>query len=76
MWLERKVTQRKKKYLKGRKDVAEDNLLHLKNSRESALMLAKANRNWVKIECCKGKVCMLPEQVGEVVYDLVKKKLK
>ncbi len=76
MWLERKVTQRKKKYLKGRKDVAEDNLMHLKNSRESAIMLAKASKNWVKIECCKGKVCMLPEQVGESVYDLVKKKLK
>lgn len=76
MWLERKVTQRKKKYLKGRKDVAEDNLLHLKNSRESALLLTKQNKNWVKVECCKGKVCMLPDQVGEVVYGLVKKKIK
>ncbi len=76
MWLERKVTQRKKTYLKGRRDVAEDNLLHLKNSRNSALLLEKQNKNWTKIECCKGKVCMLPEEVGERVYKIVKTKIK
>lgn len=74
-WLERKVTQRKKKYLKGRKDVAEDNLLHLKQSRESALMLEKTNKNWTKIECCKGATCLSPEEVHEKVFKLVKKKI-
>src|SRR3989344_9179485 len=39
-WLEQKAAVRRKKYLKGRRDVAEDNLLHLKNSRSSALGLA------------------------------------
>jgi dTMP kinase len=76
MWLVNKVAQRKKTYLKGRKDVAEDNLIHLKNSRNSAILLAKQNKNWVKIECCKGMVCMGPEQVGEEVHKVVKKKLK
>lgn len=75
-WLERKVTQRKKKYLKGRKDVAEDNLLHLKASRESALMLQKENKNWIRIECCKGMVCMPPDAVHEVVYQSLSKKLR
>ena len=74
-WLKQKITKRKKTYLKGRKDVAEDNLLHLKNSRECALRLAKQNKNWEKIECCKGMVCMLPEQIHERVCMIVKKKL-
>lgn len=74
-WLENKVAQRKKKYLKGRKDVAEDNLLHLKASRESALSLAKGNKNWTRIECCKGSVCLPPEGVHELVYRVVRKRI-
>ncbi len=76
MWLQKKVAQRKKTYLKGRKDVAEDNLLHLKNSRNSALLLEKQNKNWEKVVCCKGKVCMPPEGVHEEVYKIIKRKLK
>lgn len=76
MWLKKKIAQRKKKYLNGKRDVAEDNLMHLKNSRNSALKLHKENKNWEKIECCKGTVCMLPEQVHEHVYKIVKSKLK
>ncbi len=76
IWLMNKVAKRKKKYLNGRKDVAEDNLVHLKNSRNSALLLTKENKNWTKIECCMGNLCMSPEQVGEEVYKIVKKKIK
>jgi dTMP kinase len=76
VWLQKKVALRKKKYLKGRKDVAEDNLVHLKNSRESALLLAKQNKNWQKVVCCKGVVCLSPEQVSEQVYDIIKKHIK
>ena len=74
MGLEKKVAIRKKKYLKGRKDVVEDNLLHSKNSRESALLLEKQNKNWEKVECCKGAVCMSPEQVHEKVFGIISKK--
>ncbi|MCP6720434.1 MAG: thymidylate kinase [Patescibacteria group bacterium] len=74
-WLRKKVARRSKKYLKGRRDVAEDNLIHLRNSRASALNLEKANKNWRKISCCKGMVCMSPEEVHEHVFKLVKKKL-
>jgi dTMP kinase len=74
-WLEKKVAQRKKKYLKGRKDVAEDNLLHLKASRESALMLEKENKNWVRIECCKEEICLPPEGVHEEVFKVVRRRL-
>ncbi len=72
-WLQKKVLARKKKYLKGHKDVAEDNLLHLKNSRNSALSLEKQNKNWKKIQCCDGMVCMLPDEVHEEVFKIVKK---
>lgn len=76
VWLQKKVAQRKKTYLKGRKDVAEDNLLHLKNSRESALLLQKQNKNWEKVTCCKGSVCMSAEQVHDAVYKIISKKFK
>lgn len=76
MWLQKKVAQRKKTYLKGRKDVAEDNLLHLKNSRNSALLLEKQNKNWEKVVCCKGVVCLPPEGVHNEVYKVIKKKFK
>ncbi|KND50725.1 MAG: dTMP kinase [Parcubacteria bacterium C7867-003] len=76
MWLEKKILLRKKKYLKGRVDVAEENLNYLKNSRESALLLAKQNKNWEKVVCCKGMVCMMPEEVHEQVFGVVKKRLK
>jgi dTMP kinase len=74
-WLKRKVAQRKKKYLKGKKDVAEDNLMHLKISRNTALELEKNNKNWEKISCCKGMICMSPEGVHEEVYKTIMRKL-
>lgn len=76
-WLKQKVAQRKKTYLKdGRKDVAEDNLAHLEHSRNGALYMAKNYKNWRKIGCCEGNVCMLPEAVHEVVFETVKRDLK
>ncbi len=74
-WLQQKVAKRRKKYLKGRKDVAEDNLIHLKNSRDSALSLAKQNKNWQRIECCRGMMCLLPEGVHQRVFATVTKHL-
>lgn len=75
-WLEKKIATRKKnKHAVGRVDVAEANLLHLKNSRNAALALARQNKNWYKVECCKDMVCMLPEQVSEHVFQIVKQKI-
>lgn len=77
-WLKQKVAKRKKQsYLKnGRRDVAEDNLIHLKDSRNSALSLAKTNKNWIKVSCCKGMFCLLPELVHEEVYKIIQDRLK
>lgn len=74
-WLKSKVAQRKKSYLNGRKDVAEENLRYLENSRNSALSLYKQNKGWEKVECCKNAICMDPEQVHEHVFAFVQKKL-
>ncbi len=76
-WLTQKIAQRsKKKYLKGRKDVAEENLTYLKNSRASALALAAKQRDWERIECCQKMVCLPPEAVSDRVAEIVAKRLK
>ena len=77
-WLRQKVAKRKKtSYLKGgRRDVAEDNLVHLKDSRNSALSLYKQNKDWEKVQCCKGMFCMMAEQVHEHVFEIIKKRFK
>jgi dTMP kinase len=74
-WLKQKIAQRSKKYLEGRKDVAEENLTYLKNSRLSALGLVEGNKSWRKIECCQGMVCLPPEAVHEKVLAIVKRVL-
>lgn len=74
-WLKQKIATRRKKYLNGRKDVAEDNLLHLKHSRDSALSLTTANKNWHQVECCRGLTCLSPEQVHEQVFTVIRKRL-
>jgi len=57
---------------KKKKDVAENNLVYLKQSRQCALGLAKTNKNWHKIECCQGNVCLSPKQIHEQVFAIVK----
>jgi len=74
-WLTNKVAQRSKKYLNGKKDVAEDNLNHLKISRGTALELEKENKNWEKISCCTKNICLPPEGVHEEVYKVIKNRL-
>jgi len=74
-WLKNKITQRSKKYLNGKKDVAEDNLAHLKISRSTALELEKVNKNWEKISCCTKNICLPPEGVHEEVYKVIKNRL-
>lgn len=75
-WLKNKVAQDKKKYLKGRKDTVEESIKYLRESRESALYLANQNKNWTRIECCQGMVCMPPEPVHEEVFKRVSKLVK
>lgn len=74
-WLRQKAAQRKKRYLRGRRDVVENNLAYLRQARANALYLARVNKNWRKIICCRGSFCLSPEKIHEKVLGLVKKSL-
>lgn len=75
-WLQKKVAEREKQ---GKQDVAEDNLRHLKASRNAALSLTRRNENWEKVTCCArrkdGMVCMAPEEVHERVIEILRERL-
>lgn len=66
----------KKKYLKGSKDVLEDNIHYLKNSKSGADWLAKIDASWKKVECCPKGKNLLPEEVHHEVYKIVDEFLK
>jgi len=70
------VSRSKKKYLGGRKDIAEKDIKHLENARKSALKLVKEFNNFIKINCSeKGKI-FEREIIHEKVFQEVKKVLK
>lgn len=59
---------------KARKtDVHEKNLNFLKNSRKSALWLAKSQKGWIKIECVKDGVLNTRENIHNEIYEKIKK---
>ena len=62
----------KKKYLGGRKDIAEKNVAHLEASRRSALKLVGELNNFVKIQCMKNGNLMLPKEIHKEIYEKVK----
>ncbi|MFA6514906.1 MAG: deoxynucleoside kinase [Candidatus Paceibacterota bacterium] len=73
---ERDSSKMKREYLKKKKDVYENDMEFLVNSRKSALNLVKENPNFIKIECSqKGKI-LSREDVHDMVYKEVKKILK
>lgn len=63
-------------YLGKKKDVHEKDVKFLENSRESALWLAKTEKNWIKIECMSAGILRRPIQIHEEIYEKVKKILK
>lgn len=74
-WLRDQGTQKSKKYLKGKKDLAETDVDHLKNSRNTALSLERRNDNWVKISCCSKGVVLNPEEVHDKLFKIIENKL-
>ena len=63
-------------YLKEKKDVHEKDVQFLENSRQSALWLAKTQKNWIKIECEKNGQIDLRENIHQQIYEKVKKIIK
>jgi len=63
-------------YLGKKKDAHEKDVNFLKNSRKSALWLAKTQPGWAKIDCMKGSVLMSRPEIHQKIYEKVKKILK
>jgi len=66
----------KREYLKKKKDVHENDIAFLTNSRKSALWLSKTLPNFIKIDCAPKKDILSREAIHEMVYKEVKKVLK
>jgi len=61
----------KKKYLKGKKDQAENDRLHLEKSRANAISIVKKGNFWKKINCSKGDSLFSKEKIHELVYGVI-----
>lgn len=72
----RNSSKMKREYLKKKKDVHEEDVNFLTNSRKSALWLAKNQKNWIKIDCAPKKEILPIEEIHEMVYKEVKKVFK
>jgi dTMP kinase len=73
---DRESSKMKRAYLKKKKDVHEADEKFMENSIKSALWLAKTQPNWTKIDCSvKGEI-FSREEIHEMIYKEVKKKLK
>jgi len=73
---DRDSSKMKREYLKKKKDVHEEDINFLINSRKSALKLEKEVSNFIKIECSENGKILSREQVHDMVYKEVKKIIK
>lgn len=73
---ERNSSKMKREYLKKKKDVHEDDVNHLINSRKSALWLSEVMKNFIKIDCAPKGEILSREIIHEKIYKQVKKVLK
>lgn len=72
----RESSKMKREYLKKKKDVHENDVNFLINSRKSALKLVKEMKNFIKIDCASNKKILSREIVHQEIYKKVKKVLK
>lgn len=70
--LQEKPAQEKKKYLEGRKDLVENDVRYLENSRQSAISIIKENNNWIKLECSKKGLILSKELVHGMIFEKIK----
>lgn len=70
---EQKKKDFKKRYLKGAKDLAEENIEHMEASRKSAYSIIKSKNNWQMIECFdkKKKVLRTIEDIHREILSLL-----
>ncbi|MDP1883988.1 MAG: deoxynucleoside kinase [Candidatus Moranbacteria bacterium] len=66
----------KKRYLKGRKDAAENDIAHLQDARASAIKLIRKNNNWQRINCVKNGELMPIGEINDMIWNKVEKIVK
>lgn len=74
--LKEKKAQSKKKYLKGKKDIHENDLRHLQDAKNSAIKLIEKFNNWKRIECVEKGKLMSIEDIGDIIWNEVAKILR
>jgi len=67
---------KKESYLKGKKDIHEKNINHLKNALRSYLLVAEEfPREFKIIDCLDGKKMLPPDVINKKIVELIDKKL-
>lgn len=66
-----KTSFSKKKYSKGKKDLAESDAKHQRDARVSALKMIQKNNHWVKIPCAERGVLLSREVIAERIWQRV-----
>lgn len=74
--LENKTAKSRKKYLKNKKDIHENDSAHLANAKKGAVNLIRKNNNWVKIDCMKNGELLPREQISDIVWEAVRNILR
>ena len=69
--LKNKDSQKKKIYLKGKKDIHENDLKHLSDAKNSAVELVKKNNNWIKIDCSKNGEPQAIEEINKKIMEKI-----
>ena len=59
-----------------KKDLAESNIKHLEDSQKSAIDIVKKNNAWTRIDCAKSDQILSREEIHEMIYKIVKPKIK
>lgn len=70
--LKKKTAVKKKRYMEGRGDMAEDNPEHLYDSQKSATFMLKQYNNWLRVDCMKNGKIMSKDEINELVWKKVK----
>lgn len=71
--LKNKSASDKKKYIKGKWDVVEQDMKYLANSQKSALKIIQGGGNWHKVVCNKGSAILPREVIHEQVYQTLRR---
>lgn len=69
--LKKNSAQKKKTYLKGERDIHENDLKHLSDAKNSAIELVKKNNNWIRIDCAKDGNPLAVEEINRSIMEKI-----